>query len=259
MERVQRTVPVGHVHRDAEHARRVAAAAVEVRTQHHPADSAVAHAAAEFDLEGARLALEERARCLGHALGVVGVHTARDPLAERGRLGRADHVEQLVHLGVPLGLRRADDGRPDADACRFRGRLQPTRKTFGASRVLDLIGHVELDTDEAQRLAGRAAFDHAAHEDVAPHAVGTPVPHLDIDRHAGGQGVRRRGCELGDIVRVGGRTRLVQRQAFGLVGNAQHLEAVLVVADAVGLEIMPPDHDVGELGDELELGGRGVA
>ena len=259
VQRGLRGVPVGHVHRDAEHPRRVAAAAVEVGAHHHPARSAVAHADAELDLEVTRLAVQERARHSIHALDVVGVNALRDPLAERRRLGRADHVEQLVHLRVPFGLARAGQGRPDADARGAGGRLQAPRELLGAARVLGLFGHVQRNTDEAERLAGRAALDHTPNEDVAPRAVAAPVPHLHVDRHAGGQRMGRRGRELGHVVGVGDGARLGERQATSLVGDAQHLEAVVVVGDAIRLQVMPPDHDVGKLADELELRSRVVA
>ena len=128
----------------------------------------------------------------------------------------------------------------------------------GAARMLHLVGHVERHADERDRLCGDVAFHDAAHEHVAPGSVRTAVARLDVDRFAGQQRLGRRRSELRHVVRVGVRTRFGERQAVGPVGNAEDGEAVVVVVQAVGGEVVAPEDDVRQLGRQIELRGHAV-
>jgi hypothetical protein len=84
------------------------------------------------------------------------------------------------------------------------------------------------------------------------------VAGFHVDGPVTGQRRRRRGGQQRQIVGVGVHARFIERDALGTVRDAEHLQAVVVVVDPVGAQVVAPDHDVGEFGGQLQLGRRAV-
>ncbi len=252
--RLECGVLLGHVDDHAEDAPPLGRRGVGIGAHHHPADAVVAAQDPELDLLPAGGLNHVGADLPADALPVVGMDALRQPLGQAGHSGWREAVEDGEGLRVPVGLRRLDRRRPQADAGGMRRRLEPARQLLGLLPLLDPLGHVEGDADEGDGVAGLVALDHAARHHVAVGAVGAPVARLHVGGLVGDERLLGGGEHQRDVVRMDERANLVDREALGPRLLLQHPEGAVVVVHALGAKVVPPDRDLPEVDGELELG-----
>ena len=104
-----------------------------------------ANTVAAFDRAGRLL---ERVSSLFHNLtssetspALQAVERDMQPLAKRRCVRRLVAIEELEHLGVPVGALRLGRRRPDADAGSTRRSVEAPGELLGVAQVLDALGH----------------------------------------------------------------------------------------------------------------------
>ncbi len=237
-QRHQGVVLLGHIHHDAEQAAAIDAAGVHCGAQHHPAAAAVAPQGAELLLQRARTLAQVGAHITPDAFAVLWVNALIDPLGERRCSGRAHHVEQLVHLGIPVGIARVHRDRPDAHAGRLRGSVEPVRLTADAMRVFDLLAHVHRDAHMHQRCPVGRAFHHPARQHISPAAVGAPEARFGVDRAVRLQGLFRREHHARQVVGVDVAAKLFGAQPLRPHRHRQYRGGVRIEGHAAGLDVV---------------------
>ena len=114
--------------------------------------------------------------------------------------------------------------------------------------------------DRHAELAGPGAVQAALHVHRAnggirignrtDGAVGAPIARLHVDRAVGVQRLGSSGHHAGHVVGVDQRANFLDGKALGPRQDAEHLEGLVVVVDAVVAKVVPPDGDVAQFDGE---------